>query len=188
MKIIILIIIFSCSVGHSKAYTKTKSKKDPTNFYLNIEKKKKPKYIFNQYENIIAGTTAFVIGNIGYLTTDSPVLKLAYTGIQTIGIMNVGSGIYQMNSMPVDAAIRDSLSLKNKYLYSKKQIANTMLKTFATNARAKRLALFYSSSILAGQYFMNATIYDSPGRLKNIYMFFLTSAFSPNLSLNKYLI
>lgn len=40
-------------------------------FLKQKSKENRPEVIFNQYEHIISGSLAFMIGNIGYFTTDS---------------------------------------------------------------------------------------------------------------------
>jgi hypothetical protein len=172
---IILSLFFLSSNAFSKTVKKTRKRKSRTtksiSFFAEQAKKEDNKFAFNQYEHLISGVAAFAIGNIGYLATDSSVLKLAYSGIQTIGIINVGRGVYQRNSPSLKKSFSKILSNKKVKGYSKPRLSKELLKIFAQEERAKRLSLFYSTSFLTLQYLMNATIYDSPDRVKNIYIF-----------------
>lgn len=169
-KIILIFISLSFSTFASKKDVE-KKKKDPIGFFSELSLNKKKKYKFNPYENIISGTMAFVIGNVGYYLTDSSSLKLTYSGIQTIGVINIGQGIYKINSPSIETSFYKMVKTKRISKYSKKTLAKNIIKIFAKEERAKRLALFYNSSILSVQYLLNATLDEPPGRLKNIYFF-----------------
>lgn len=146
--------------------------KDPVAFFTQIkENEQKKSFNFNEYEHIISGTSAFILGNLGYLLSDSPVLKISFTGIQTIGIINIGQGVYMRNAPVLKESLSDIISNQDKHQYSKNELASELIETFAKQNRAKRLSLFYSTAFLSLQYFLNATIYESPERLRNIYVF-----------------
>jgi hypothetical protein len=168
---IYLILIFSLFTSTLFAKVPTKKKIDPINFFIKQYESKETKWSFNEYENIISGTAAFIIGNIGYATTDSSVLGISYSAIQTIGIINIGQGIYKMNSPSIEGSFKDLLTNKRVKAYSKPKLAKHLIKIFGEEERAKRLSLFYSSSLLSIQYLFNATVYDSPGNVDNIYIF-----------------
>ena len=168
--ILIFSILFSSLVNAKEVHKKNK-KKNSIKFFSIQAKKVENNYQYNRYENIVSGVSAFVIGNVGYLLTDSSVLKLTYSGIQTIGIINIGRGIYKSNSPSIEKSFNEILSSKNKKDISKYQLSNELVRIFAEEERAKRLSLFYSSSFLAIQYALNIAIYDSPERIKNIYIF-----------------
>ena len=170
MKTLSLLLIFVLAIPLSVA-EETSKKKDPINFYTEQKEKSEEHYQFNPYENIISGTAAFVIGNIGYLASDSAGQELAYAAIQTIGIINIGQGIYKLKSPNVDASFYKLLTNRHAKHYSKEEIAKNLLQISAEEARAKRLSLFYSSSFLTVQYLLNATVYGTIGKLKNIYIF-----------------
>jgi hypothetical protein len=142
------------------------------NFFKEATKKQKSKFSFNEYEHIISGVGAFLIGNIGYLLTDSTALKIAYSGIQTIGIINIGQGVYQRNSPDLKKSFYTILTTNKVDTYSKPVLAKNLIKLFAQEERAKRLSLFFSTSFLSLQYLLNSTVYDSPDQVKNIYIFF----------------
>lgn len=163
MKLLIILLISALPLMAKEASS--------LDFFLNKSKHQEKKYVFNEYENIISGSAAFIIGNIGYLTSEGSVLKLTYTAIQTIGIINIGEGIYKANKPSVKSGFYHLLSNEKNKTISKDKIADSIMQTFAAEERAKRLSLFYSSALLSFQYFLNATIYDSPGNLKNIYIF-----------------
>lgn len=146
------------------------SEQEAVNFFK-TNKNKNENYTFNKYEGLISGFTAFVIGNIGYLSSDNSVLKLTYSGIQTIGIINIGRGVYDLNNSSLDKRFEELVTNKNVKSYSKSEVALNLIEIYAYEQRAKRLALFYSSSILSLQYFLNAVVFDSPGQLKNTYIF-----------------
>ncbi|MBF0315893.1 MAG: hypothetical protein HQK52_20905 [Oligoflexia bacterium] len=147
------------------------SSNDSIQFFVEQNDLLQQKYLFNRYENIISGFAAFTIGNIGYYLSNSPVLKVAYTGIQTIGIINIGKSIYHINSPSIEGSFYHLLSSKEKVQYNSNELAWHLLQIFAQEERAKRIALFYSSSFLALQYSINTFVYESPGNLKNIYIF-----------------
>lgn len=140
-------------------------------FFQKAGSTKISKFSFNPYENVISGVAAFVIGNVGYLTTESVTLKVTYSAIQTIGIINIGQGIYQSKSPTIDSSLQNLLSDEKEKSYTKERLAGRLLKIFAEEDRAKRLSIFYSSSFLTLQYAMNATIYKSTGQLKKTYLF-----------------
>ena len=170
MKLVLILFFFSQNVFSDNKVEK-KVRKNPINFFIQQNKKEEEKYSFNQYENIISGVAAFSIGNIGYIASENSVLKLTYSAIQTIGIINVGKGIYQRNSPSVQKSFYKMLAKKKKKNLSKYKVADNLIETFAKEERAKRLSLFYSTGFLSLQYILNATIYDSPDRVKNIYIF-----------------
>ncbi|GEM_PF-6512202 len=165
-----LLLFISCVESWAKEVSS--KKKSSVNFYLAQREKTEKKYQYNAYENLISGGAAFLIGNVGYIVSeDSAVLQLAYAGVQTIGIINVGQGIYALTSPNVDASFYNMITNEKVTAYTKEEIANNLLLVSAREARAKRLSLFYSSTLLAIQYFLNATVYDSNGKIKNIYIF-----------------
>ncbi|MGZ3656826.1 MAG: hypothetical protein ACXVCS_14825 [Bdellovibrionota bacterium] len=129
------------------------------------------KYSYNPYESLISGVAAFIFGNVGYLTTTSSSLQITYSAVQTIGIIDIGHGIYQAQAPSMDSSLRDMLSDEKNRNFSREKLAGRLLKIFAQEDRAKRLSIFYSSSFLTVQYAMNATIYKSSGQLKKVYLF-----------------
>ncbi|MBF0298100.1 MAG: hypothetical protein HQK51_05230 [Oligoflexia bacterium] len=179
LKIIIIFVSISCNISAETienntiniTNTPTDSKIDSTNFFVqqnaNIEKK----YLFNPYEKIISGVAAFLIGNIGYYTSSSSVLKVAYTGIQTVGIINISRSIYAANSPSLEKSFYNLMTNPTVESYSKKDLSINLLQIFAQEERAKRVALFYGSTFITAQYAINAFVYKSPGNLKNIYIF-----------------
>jgi hypothetical protein len=140
-------------------------------FFLSEAKSKEKVYRFNPYETIFSGAIAFVIGNVGFYTTKSSVLKLGYSGVQTIGIINVGRGIYDVNSPSMESELYNFLG-KDKYQgVSKEALSVKLIRIFAQEERAKRMALFYGSSLLTVQYFMNSFVGDTQTDLKKVYLF-----------------
>lgn len=172
--LIFLILIFSI-VPNSGTTLKSLVPPPQTSdidFFVKSSQQQQKKYLFNEYEHLISGLSAFLIGNIGYLSTKSIPLKIAYSGIQTIGIINIGSGVYQRNSPNLKKSFKTLLTTNKITKYSKPVLAKNLIKIFAIEERAKRLSMFYSTGFLSLQYLLNATVYDSPGRIKNIYIFF----------------
>jgi hypothetical protein len=175
----ILIIVFFSTwnfawSAETKTLIKTKTIKNDKNynqFLIDQSKNRKSTYLYNPYENIISGVAAFLIGNVGYFTTNSTPLSVAYSGIQTIGIVNVGRGAYEYYRPDFEKNLYDlslnSADKKNDPQYLSKDI----VRLFAEEARAKRLALLYTSSLLATQYFANAMIGNQANSLKSIYYF-----------------
>lgn len=139
------------------------------NFLKREAVKSSKNYIYNEYENIINGSIAFVVGNVGYFSTDSETLKISYSFVQTIGILNVGKGLYDYNRLLQDKELYLLLK-KNKDL-KKEKIANGIVRIFAYEERAKRRQMLWSSALLATQYFINAQSNDTPSELKSIYQF-----------------
>jgi len=165
-----LLILF-CLFSSFTVIAKSESKLSAVEFFKSNTKTKAKKYQFNRYENLISGTAAFLIGNIGYMTSDSSVLKVTYSGVQTIGIINIGRSIYKMHSPSVEKSFEGLVTNKKVKGYSKEEVGQHLIKIYAQEDRAKRLSLFYSSSILALQYMFNAIVYDSPDQLENTYIF-----------------
>lgn len=165
MKKIILIIAF-LSLHLAHAEEKISSLKFLAEFDSFVEGKR-----FGPKENTIAGVIAFSVGNIGYFSTKSPILKIMYSAVQTIGILNVGRGIYQTHAPSINREMYQLIKQEDMKNLDKETMAQGLVKILAAEERAKRLALFYSSSFLAVQYTLNATLSHPPKRLKNIYIF-----------------
>lgn len=140
--------------------------------YIFLKKKSeenKPEIRFNKYEDIISGSAAFLIGNIGYFTTDSSTLKLAYSGVQTVGIIAVGHGIYDYYYPHFESSL---LSLLSKKQMTRGELADGYVSLLGEMERAKRLSILWSSSLLTFQYALNAFAGDNiPTDLKDIYLF-----------------
>lgn len=169
MKRLIAILFILISIPSQPA--KVQKKQNDIQFFVKQSNNKGKGYSFNEYENLISGLAAFAIGNVGYLASDSASLKLAYSGIQTIGIINIGKGVYLMNSSNVEKSLARLMTNKNVKGYSKSRLSSELIKIYAKDERAKRLSIFYSSSFLTFQYLLNATVYDSPKKVENIYIF-----------------
>jgi hypothetical protein len=163
MKILIIFSLFFSLLLHAEDTS--------TEFFLKESKSKEKIYRFNPYETIYSGAIAFVIGNIGFYTTGSSVLKLGYSGIQTIGIINVGRGIYNVNSPSMEAELYNFLTKDNSSTISKEMLSSKLIRVFAREERAKRMALFYGSSLLTLQYTVNAFAGNTPSELKKVYLF-----------------
>ncbi len=146
--------------------------KSPSEFFAAEASKKEAAYIFNPYETLTAGTIAFVIGNVGFYTTHSSILKLGYSSIQTIGVVNFGKGLYIVNAPNLEKELAKLLSNKNeKNVVSKEYLSKKIIELYAREDRAKRIAMFYGSSLLSAQYIINAFVGDTPKELRNIYVF-----------------
>ncbi len=146
-------------------------KDDPVRFFKQQAEKKEEKFYFNKYETLLSGTLAFAIGNIGYYTTNSYILKLGYSGVQTIGVINFGRGLYNLNSPNIENELSKLLSNKEKATIDKNFLSLKLIEINAREERAKRVSLFYSSSLLSFQYLLNAFVGDTPKELRNIYVF-----------------
>ncbi len=168
MKLISIICIYS--ILNFSVYAK-KEKRNSINFFVTKGQKLQREYRFNKYENLISGTTAFLIGNIGYVTSNSEVLKIAYSGIQTIGLVNIGRSIYKIHSPSINKRFESFVTNKRVKSYSRIDVADELVDIYAHEDRAKRLSLFYSSSILAIQYYLNALVYETPDSLESTYLF-----------------
>jgi hypothetical protein len=126
-------------------------------------------YISNEYEDIISGTLAFTIGNIGYFTTTSSTLQIAYSGVQTVGIISIGSGIHDFYYPHFESRLLESLRKKK---ITRAEMANDYVSLLGEMDRAKRLSLLWSSSLLTAQYGLNAFLAkDISSDLKDIYLF-----------------
>lgn len=129
--------------------------------------KNQKRYRYNRYERIISGGAAFLIGNIGYFTTESVTLELAYSGIQTIGILNIGDGIYDYYRPTFDRELyKVARNSKNP-----NSTAYGVIKTLAQEEKAKRISLLWKSSLLSVQYLSNAYLKSDEESLKDIYKF-----------------
>lgn len=128
--------------------------------------KNSKKFRYNKYESIISGSLAFVVGNIGFNQIDSYSLQIAYSGIQTIGILNVGKGIYDINRPVFDKEMY--IALKSR---KRKNLSKEVIRILAEEEKAQRLSLLWKSSLLATQYFANAYLTDIDESLKDIYIF-----------------
>lgn len=142
-----------------------------TEFFSNEAKLKAKTYRFNPYETIFSGAIAFVIGNVGFYTTKSSVLKLGYSGVQTIGIINVGQGVYDVNAPSTEGELYKYLVKDNYAGVSKEGLSIKLIQIFAQEERAKRMALFYGSSLLSVQYFVNSFVGNTQSDLKKVYLF-----------------
>jgi hypothetical protein len=127
-----------------------------------------------KYEDIISGGAAFVIGNVGYFTTSSTPLRLSYSLVQTVGIINVSDGVFHLNNPSKNDYYHEMLrqfpdgqdKKRNVRFLSRNLIAIT-----ARSDRAQRLAMFYRSGLLAAQYIINTLDNKTSDDLKNIYYF-----------------
>jgi hypothetical protein len=129
----------------------------------------KPKHEFNQYEDIISGSLAFVIGNVGYFTTNSSTLKIAYSGVQTVGIVAVGHGIYDYYYPHFESRL---LALLSEKKMTRGKLSNGYISLLGEMDRAKRLSLLWSSTLLTLQYGLNSFVgKDIPSDMKDIYLF-----------------
>lgn len=161
MKILLLFILFfsSAFAATPSAYKFLKQK--------SLENKKV--YQFNQYEDIISGSIAFTIGNIGYFTTTSSTLKMAYSGVQTVGIVAVGHGIYDYYYPHFETRLLGLLSQKKM---TRGELSDGYVALLGEMDRAKRLSLLWSSSLLTLQYALNSFLgQDVPSDLRDIYLF-----------------
>lgn len=170
MKYLLIIILFSYQNVFSAENT-VPAAKSASEFFLQEAKLKERVYRFNPYETIISGAIAFVIGNVGFYTTKSSVLKLGYSGVQTIGIINVGHGVYEVNSPSVEGELYKFLGKDKFPAVSKEALSIKLIQVFAQEERAKRMAIFYGSSLLSLQYFVNSFVGDTQKDLKKIYLF-----------------
>lgn len=132
-----------------------------------VQNAEKP-YRFNEYETIISGGLAFLVGNIGFYTTKSETLKFAYAGIQTVGIITVGQGVYDYYSPDQD---KEMLGLLNTKKLSRSQMADGFIALLGREERAKRLAILYGSSLLVIQYAANAYLSEIPSDIRDVYLF-----------------
>ena len=171
MRIIILSMLMTMLPAYSMASKTKETKKSSIDFFKEKNKKIKSEFRFNRYENLISGLTAFTIGNIGYITSNSEVLKLTYSGIQTIGLINIGRSIYKMHSPSINKRFEKFVTDENVNSYSRKDVADELVDIYGREDRAERLSLFYSSSILAAQYFLNTLVYETPEALESTYLF-----------------
>lgn len=129
----------------------------------------RPAKEFNEYEDIISGSVAFVIGNVGYFTTNSSTLKIAYSGVQTVGIVAVGHGIYDYYYPHFETRL---LGLLSKKQMTRGQLADGYVGLLGEMERAKRLSILWSSSLLTAQYALNAFAdKESSADLRDIYLF-----------------
>ena len=159
----VLVFLLSLPLsGHSKT-----NKNKSLRFLSEEVSKSSQKFRYNKYESIISGGAAFLIGNIGYFSTESVTLKLAYSGIQTIGILNIGDGIYDNYSPTFDR----ELYKVARGTKSPDSTAYGVINILAKEEKAKRISLLWKSSLLATQYFSNAYLKNDEESLKDIYKF-----------------
>lgn len=162
MKYFLLILLTFSSLAFGQ-------KQNAYHFLKQKSLENKPEATFNQYEDIIAGSLAFVIGNVGYFTTDSSTLKIAFSGVQTVGIIGVGHGIYDYYYPHFETRL---LKLLSKKKMTRGQLADGYVALLGEMDRAKRISLLWSSSLLTMQYALNAFVSkDVPQDMKDIYLF-----------------
>lgn len=144
----------------------------PGSAYEFLKKKSeesKPEVVYNEYEDIISGSIAFAAGNIGYFTTQSSTLKLAYSGVQTVGIIAVGHGIHDYYYPHFESRL---LGLMSKKKMTRGELSDGYISLLGEMERAKRLSILWSASLLTAQYGLNAFLgKDIPSDLKDIYLF-----------------
>jgi hypothetical protein len=156
---LIFLVLSTTAFGQADPYKFLKARADQT----------RPQVSFNQYEDIISGGAAFVIGNIGYFTTDSTTLQIAYSGVQTVGVIGIGHGIYDYYYPHFETRM---LTMLNKNKLTRKQMAADYVALLGEMQRAKRLSILWSSSLLTAQYALNAFVSkDVSQDLKDIYLF-----------------
>jgi hypothetical protein len=132
------------------------------------------KYKYNKYEDIISGSISLTVGMIGYYASKGSTLKLAYSGVQTVGVTSIGAGIYKLYSPDVE---EDIYSLANRVSDKtgkgklKDEVSDVFIKYRAERDRATRYSVLITSSILTGLYFSDALISNPYKELKNIYFF-----------------
>lgn len=162
----ILLMFLSLSVC---AWGKTKNEQNAYEFLKSKADTSRPEVTYNQYEDIISGAIAFTIGNVGYFTTSSSTLKIAYSGVQTVGIVAVGHGIYDYYYPHFETRL---LALMNKKKMTRGELADGYISLLGEMDRAKRLSILWSSSLLTLQYGLNALQgQDIPSDMKDIYLF-----------------
>ena len=164
MKILLIFLVLT-----NLAFGKNDDNQSAYQFLKTKSRENKPQIIFNEYEDIISGSIAFTIGNIGYFTTDSSTLKIAYSGVQTVGIIAVGHGIYDYYYPHFESRLLTLLSQKK---LTRGELSDGYISLLGEMQRAKRLSLLWSSSLLTFQYALNAFVGDDvPSDLKDIYLF-----------------
>jgi len=162
VKILTLFLLLICAGARA-------SDQDAYEFLKKKSKEMKPTETFNRYEDIISGSLAFVIGNVGYFTTNSQTLQIAYSGVQTVGIISVGHGIYDYYYPHFETRLLDLL---NKKQMSRGELANGYVALLGEMDQAKRISLLWSSSLLTMQYGLNAFVSrDISQDMKDIYLF-----------------
>ncbi len=163
MKILFLLVLFVSSLAFAEDI------QDPYEFLKKRSAITKPQTTFNEYEDIISGGVAFVVGNLGYFTTTSSTLKIAYSGVQTVGVIGIGHGIYDYYYPHFESRL---LGMLQKKQLTKKKLANDYVSLLGEMERAKRLSILWTSGLLTGQYALNAFVSKKvPQDLKDIYLF-----------------
>ncbi len=162
MKLLLISFFFIFSVEADEKFFKEKAIKD------------QKKYVHTEYEDIISGGIAFVVGNVGFFTTESTPLRAAYSVIQTVGIINISDGIYESYNPS-----------KEKYYYSlfkkypgykdkeknQRYFSKNIIWINAQEEKDRRLSRFYGSTFLATQYVINTLDDRTSSDLKSIYLF-----------------
>lgn len=166
MKLTVVFVLLVCSLV-SRAEVSQETIK-PYNYLENEVANAESAYRFNQYETIISGAMAFLVGNVGFYTTSSETLRLAYSAVQTVGIITVGQGIYDYYSPDQD---RDMLKLLKQKKLTRSHMADGFISMLGQEERAKRLALLSGSGLLVVQYLANAYLSDVPRDIRDLYLF-----------------
>lgn len=162
MKLLLIFLFFSNSLSFANEQSAYK-------FLKQKSLENKPVHKFNEYEDIISGSLAFIIGNIGYFSTDSSTLKIAYSGVQTVGIVAVGHGIHDYYYPHFETRL---LTLLSKKRMTRGQLSSGYVSLLGEMDRAKRLSLLWSSALLTLQYGLNSFFGDDiPNDMKDIYLF-----------------
>ncbi|MBA2404729.1 MAG: hypothetical protein H0V66_08150 [Bdellovibrionales bacterium] len=164
MKFFLFWLLLSSSV-----FAAAEKKQNAYQFLKQKSLENRPEVTFNTYEDIISGSLAFLIGNIGYFTTNSNTLKIAFSGVQTVGIIGVGHGIYDYYYPHFDSRL---LMLLSKKKMTRGQLSDGYVGLLGEMDRAKRVSLLWSSSLLTMQYSLNAFVSkDVSQDMKDIYLF-----------------
>lgn len=176
--IIFTVIFFEFYVNAEEVKSKPSAAQTPaqTPSYDFIQKEAKPKtsYQFNPYEDLIASTIALAIGTVGYYSCKDSVVKLAYSGIESLAIVNMGKAVYNHYKPNLENDIyvlTKDLEKANSRLNPNEMISERLLAYMAKEQRAKRYALLAGSTLLTAQYFSNAFIGHPQKDLKRIYTF-----------------
>lgn len=171
----ILVILFGSFKAFPTDASSMKKKKiqSPSAVFLNQQLKNNGIIKNEKDENkldkeFVSGLISLIVGAVGYYTTSSDTLKLAYSGVQSIGIVSIGSSIKKQYYPSLDQLYLDVYKHQKS---DQGEMSDVFLKNYGLRDRAVRMSRLYTSGLLALQYASNAMIDNPSSQIKKIYEF-----------------
>jgi hypothetical protein len=129
------------------------------------------KYRYNPYENIFSGTISFLVGTVGYYSSNALDLKLVYALTQSIGVVTTGYGIHDYYAPRWNHELQQTLSGVHRSRNPRNFIAKRTINFLSAEHEAKNRSIMMTSGMLVISNSANILIDEPPNSLKNIFYF-----------------